>query len=75
MDWSARRLARTGSSIGLSAQICEWQVIQVLVGGRPAKAVSSTVVWQGRQSMPRPRTWCSWLNGTGWSRGTSTSVM
>src|SRR6476661_6801240 len=27
-------------------QICEWQVMQVLVGGSPAKWESSTEVWQ-----------------------------
>ena len=56
MDWSVRKLARTGSSIGLSAQICEWQLMQVSVGGIPAKAEVSTEVWQYRQSMPIPLT-------------------
>ena len=41
-----RKLARTGSSIGLWFQICEWQFMQVLVGGMPAKAATSTEVWQ-----------------------------
>ena len=31
------RLVRTGSSIGLSAQICEWQVMHVSVGGMPGE--------------------------------------
>ena len=43
---SVRKLSRTGSSVGESAQICAWQFMQVLVGGIPAKALSSTVVWQ-----------------------------
>ena len=68
------RLARTGSSIGLSDQICEWQVMQVCVGGMPANATVSTDVWQYRQSIPRPLTWCSCVNGTGWSRITRTCV-
>ena len=38
IDSSVRQLARTGSSIGLSAQICEWQFMQVWVGGKPAYA-------------------------------------
>jgi hypothetical protein len=42
----SRKLARTGSRIGAVAQICEWQFMQVLVGGMPAKAASSTEVWQ-----------------------------
>ena len=41
-----RKLARTGSSIGLSFQICEWQFMQVLVGGMPGDADFSTEVWQ-----------------------------
>ncbi len=40
-----------------------------------AKACVSTVLWQNRQSMPRPATWCLWLNGTGWGRGLSTPVL
>ena len=40
------RLARTGASIGASVQICEWQVMQVWVGGRPARGPSATEVWQ-----------------------------
>ena len=39
-------LARTGSSIGLSVQICEWQVMHVSVGGIPANDDFSTDVWQ-----------------------------
>ena len=41
-----RKLARTGSSIGLSIQICEWQFMHVLVGGTPAYEERSTDVWQ-----------------------------
>jgi hypothetical protein len=41
-----RKLARTGSSVGLVFQICEWQFMQVLVGGMLAKLELSTVVWQ-----------------------------
>ena len=40
------RLVRTGSSIGLLAQICEWQVMHVCVGGKPANDDVSTEVWQ-----------------------------
>ena len=69
IDLPVRKLARTGSSVGLVLQICEWQFMQVLVGGMLAKLEVSTVVWQYRQSMPRPPTWCAWLNGTGCSRG------
>ena len=43
---SSRRLSRTGSSIGLSVQICEWQVMHVSVGGMPANGRVSTDVWQ-----------------------------
>ena len=32
--------------LGLFAKICEWQFMQVLVGGMPANAESSTAVWQ-----------------------------
>ena len=39
-------LARTGSSIGLSVQICEWHVMHVSVGGMPANDDVSTDVWQ-----------------------------
>ena len=42
--------------------------MHVSVGGMPANADVSTDVWQYRQSSPSPRTWCSWLNGTGWWR-------
>ena len=41
--------------------------MQIAVDGMPALADFSTLVWQYRQSMPRPVTWCLWLNGTGWS--------
>src|SRR5688500_17547006 len=40
------KLVRTGSRIGAVFQICEWQFMQVLVGGIFAKADSSTEVWQ-----------------------------
>ena len=46
MPLSCRRLARTGSSIGAFFQICEWQLMQVYVGGIPALADTSTEVWQ-----------------------------
>ena len=49
--------------------------MQVATGGMPAKAERSTVVWQYRQWMPRPEKWCSWLNGTGWSRITPCPVV
>jgi hypothetical protein len=42
--------------------------MQVVVGGMPANAEVSTEVWQYRQSIPTPPTWCAWLNGTGWER-------
>ena len=42
----SRKLARTGSRIGAFVQICEWQFMQVLVGGMLANADSSTDVWQ-----------------------------
>jgi hypothetical protein len=42
----SRKLALTGSRMGAVAQICEWQFMQVLVGGILAKADSSTLVWQ-----------------------------
>jgi hypothetical protein len=48
--------------------------MHVSVGGSPAKDEVSTDVWQYRQSIPIPLTWCLWLNGTGWLRGTFTSV-
>src|SRR5882724_8981242 len=48
--------------------------MQVLVGGSPAVAEVSTVVWQYRQSTPIPPTWCWWLNGTGCSRATPACV-
>src|SRR4029077_10091622 len=70
MDCPLRKLARTGSRVGLWFQIWEWQFMQVLVGGMPAVADVSTVVWQYRQSTPMPPTWCWWLNGTGCSRAT-----
>ena len=31
---------------GLFAKICEWQFMQVFVGGMPANELSSTEVWQ-----------------------------
>src|SRR5579859_8034001 len=74
MDWSVRKLSRTGSSIWALVQICEWQFMHVLVGGMPAKEEFSTEVWQYRQSMPKPPTWCSWLNGTGCWMGTLARV-
>ena len=46
MERSSLKLARTGSRNGLSAKICEWQFMQVFVGGMPAKADVSTEVWQ-----------------------------
>jgi hypothetical protein len=48
--------------------------MQVSVGGMPANEVFSTVVWQYRQSIPSPATWCSWLKGTGCSRTTDCPV-
>ena len=45
-DLFSARLARTGASIGAPVQICEWQVMQVWVGGRPARGPSATDVWQ-----------------------------
>ena len=44
IGWPVRKLWRTGSSIGLSAQIWEWQFMQVAVGGMPANAAFSTEV-------------------------------
>src|SRR5204863_9954975 len=70
VHWSgvlSRKLARTGSRMGAVVQICEWQFMHVLVGGIFANADSSTDVWQYRQSMPSPPTWCAWLNWTGCS--------
>ncbi len=46
IDWPERKLARTGSRVGLWFQIWEWQFMQVLVGGMPATADLSTEVWQ-----------------------------
>ena len=43
---SSARLARTGASICALVQSCEWQVMQVSVGGMPAKRAFSTEVWQ-----------------------------
>src|SRR5207302_9307768 len=71
---SVRKLSRTGSRNGLVEKICEWQFMQVFVGGMPANEDSSTEVWQYRQSMPLPATWRSWLNWIGCSRGTRASV-
>src|SRR5687767_10500817 len=70
----SRQLARTGSRISALVHTCEWQVMHVLVDGIPANFAFSTVAWQYRQSIPSPDTWCSWLNGTGCSRATSTCV-
>jgi hypothetical protein len=56
--------------VGLSDQIWEWQFMQVVVGGIPATAVDSAVVWQYRQSSPIPPTWWAWEKGTGCSRAT-----
>ena len=53
-----RMLSRTGSSIGLLTQICEWHDMHVSVGGMPANCDFSTDVWQYRQSIPSPSTWC-----------------
>src|SRR4051812_25562261 len=39
--------------------------MHVCVGGSPAIAPASTVLWHIRQLIPSPATWCSWLNGTG----------
>ena len=44
IDLSSRKLARTGSSIEEFVQICEWQVMQVCVGGKPGKDDFSTDV-------------------------------
>src|SRR5439155_13584216 len=44
IDRSVLKLSRTGSRKGLFEKICEWHVMQVLVGGIPAKADSSTEV-------------------------------
>ena len=41
---SSRKLTRTGSRYGLVDQICEWQLMQVLVGGMPADGDTSTDV-------------------------------
>ena len=46
MIYFRRGSARTGASIGAPVQICEWQVMQVWVGGRPARGPSATEVWQ-----------------------------
>ena len=43
---SSRKLARTGSSIGLSFQISMWQPMHTSVAGMFAEAARSTVVWQ-----------------------------
>ena len=44
IGWSVRKLSRTGSRNAASAKICEWQFMQVFVGGMPAKLEVSTVV-------------------------------
>ena len=46
IGWPVAKLWRTGASVGLWAQICEWQFMHVWVDGMPAKADVSTVVWQ-----------------------------
>ncbi len=46
MGLLSRKLVRTISRYGLSFQICEWQFMQVLVGGMPAVFEVSTEVWQ-----------------------------
>src|SRR6266540_5031877 len=74
IDVPVRKLSRIGSRNGLFAKICEWQFMQVFVGGTPAKAESSTEVWQYLQSMPLPPTWRSWLNWIGCSRATRACV-
>ena len=56
IDRPLRKLSRTGSRKAALVQICEWQFMQVLVGGMPAKLDTSTEVWQYRQSMPSPVT-------------------
>src|SRR5437868_11037793 len=61
--------------MGALVQICEWQFMQVLVGGMPAKPDTSTEVWQYRQSIPSPPTWCAWLKGTGCGRATPAKVV
>ena len=43
---ASAKLCRTGASISACVQICEWQVMQVSVGGIPALADISTEVWQ-----------------------------
>jgi hypothetical protein len=53
--------------MGAFVQSCEWQFMHVLVGGIPANDEFSTDVWQYRQSMPSPPTWCMWLNWMGCS--------
>src|SRR5512140_1201769 len=69
------KLWRTGSSSGLSVQICEWHIMQVSVEGMPATEPFSTEVWQNRQSMPSSMAWCWWLNGTGCSSACPTLVL
>ena len=48
MDRPVLKLARTGSRNGLVEKICEWQCMQVLVGGIPAKEESL----DGRVAIP-----------------------
>src|SRR5713226_5226958 len=75
IDFPVAQLSRIGwVSVALD-QICEWHVMQVSVGGRPAKCDVSTLVWQYRQSMPSSFTWCLWLNGMGCSGATRTKVI
>ena len=40
------KLWRTGANMGALVQICEWHVMQVCVGGNPARGLCATVVWQ-----------------------------
>src|SRR5207302_5738454 len=68
------QLVRIGWRIGAFVHTFEWHVMHVSVGGMPAKLESSTDVWQYRQSIPSPFTWCSWLNGTGCGRTTPCRV-
>ena len=52
-------LPRSGTSVMMQ---------MIHAGGMPALAETSTAVWQYRQSIPIPPTWCWWLKGTGCSR-------
>ncbi len=44
MDFPLAQLSRMGCVSEAFAQICEWQVMQVSVGGRPANDEYSTLV-------------------------------